>query len=75
MSIENTAAPAVNMAKFEFHILAPEKAAIFSGVITQGAAKIAGIEAWGLNDQVLEQMLAAALNEVRKRRGGILLPK
>jgi hypothetical protein len=75
MSAGDIGKPAIAMAKFDYDILAPQQPAIFSGVISQNGAKIAGIEAWAANDQVLEGMLFNALNEVRARRRGVILPK
>lgn len=67
--------PALNMAKFDFDILASHKPAIFSGEIKQGGIRIASIIAWAANDDVLERTLFTAYQEVRKRRTGIVVPK
>ena len=67
--------PPVQLAKFDFDILSPQKPAIFSGEIKQGEIRIASIVAWGANDDVLERTLFTAYQEVRKRRTGIVVPK
>jgi hypothetical protein len=73
--MEQPGIPAGQVARFDYDAFTADKTTVLSGALTQGVAKIGGITAWGKTDDALEGMLFTALNELRARRRGIVLPK